>query len=778
LSALSLARLSIGPRLWFGFAMVLLPVLIVGLFVIRQMNASTDAVEAYHTVTENISTGQQLATRFNELRRQAILFVAAEKADATALRNASSEVGHRLATLQTRLASQGRADLEEVVRRFAVYSSNLGVLETARAARDASVEKGMEPAGLAARQALIALRDAAEGRQDFAVTIQAAKAESGLQVAQLEALRFLRAASAESADRASALIQDARRQIADLATGLPPALADRSQAAQTAVETYAVAFLEARRAMETMRELVSVTNRRHAEALQSALDSLGSVEAAAGAAAEAHAGAALDAAETTLLFGVGIALLFGMGFAFVIARSVSHPIRALTTVTTRLSAGDLAVHVPGTERGDETGALARAVAVFQEGLRAAEAARDAAAAARMAAEAERAASLRAMADRVESEGGAAVDAVARQMEAMAADATAMAVSAESVAADSTSVSDAAGEAQRNINTVAAATEQLGASIREITQQINGATQATGLAAQRGADGRERIAVLSQEVERIGGVARVIADIAGQTNLLALNATIEAARAGEAGKGFAVVASEVKQLAAQTAKATEEIARQVQEVTTATEGAVAIVRDMADAVAQVDQAAAAIAAAMEEQSAATQEIARAVAETSAAANQVAESIGAVSGEATENGARAAHMRSGADSARKAVAELRRTIIRVLREAAPEVQRRLQLRVPVDIPVRLGGTAEAGPWRLYDLSAGGCSLREDSPKLAVGTVVTISGDGPLSGLSIAARVAASPPQEPRLRLRFEAKDPATIARLEAAIERYVAAHPRAA
>jgi methyl-accepting chemotaxis protein len=377
-----------------------------------------------------------------------------------------------------------------------------------------------------------------------------------------------------------------------------------------------------------------------------------------------------DAAEAGAMVQLVLALVSALllaGIGLIVRWRVTRPIALLTSATGQLAAGRLDTRVPSAERTDEVGELARAVVVFQQGLVVAERQRAEAAALRAANEAERAEALRRMAEHVERESTVALEEVSRGMDRMSATAERLAKSAATVSSNSTEVAGAADGARANVQTVASATEELAASIRDITQQIAGAAAATRRAGDRGRDGQESISALSREVERIGGVARMIADIAGQTNLLALNATIEAARAGEAGKGFAVVASEVKSLAAQTARATEDIARQVQEVTDATSRAVQVVREMAQAVAEVDVAATAIAAAMEEQAAATQEIVRSATETANATNAVTERIAAVSAETERTGESAAEVSSQATLARKAVSDLHGVLVRVVRES---------------------------------------------------------------------------------------------------------------
>jgi methyl-accepting chemotaxis protein len=202
------------------------------------------------------------------------------------------------------------------------------------------------------------------------------------------------------------------------------------------------------------------------------------------------------------------------------------------------------------------------------------------------------------------------------------------------------------EASTNVQTVAAATEQLSASINEISRQVAESTNIAGEAVAQAEQTNAGVQALADAAQRIGDVVKLISGIAEQTNLLALNATIEAARAGEAGKGFAVVASEVKSLATQTAKATEEITAQVAAIQGATGASVQAIQAIGGTINRVNQIAAAIAAAVEEQGAATQEIARNVQQASNGTTQVSGHIASVSQAAGETGVAAGEVLSSA------------------------------------------------------------------------------------------------------------------------------------
>ena len=340
---------------------------------------------------------------------------------------------------------------------------------------------------------------------------------------------------------------------------------------------------------------------------------------------------------TSLLIGLG-------GFAYVLRR-VSAPIHAMAAAMRRLADGDFSVAVPHANRADEISLMASAVAVFREnGLREREtlAAREAE---RLEKE-RRAVTLAELVRGFESKVGQMTGVLSAAAGALEATARGMSATAERTGSRAAEVTAAAGEASGGVQSVASAAEELSASIGEISRQV---AQASGVASQaveaaRRTDGT--VQALAEGAERIGQVVELISTIAGQTNLLALNATIEAARAGEAGRGFAVVASEVKTLAAQTAKATEEIGAQVGQMQTATGEAVAAIRAIASTIEEVSAITVAIAAAVEQQSAATGEIARTVQGTAQAAEAVTRNIVTVSQGAEETGGAASQVLSAA------------------------------------------------------------------------------------------------------------------------------------
>jgi methyl-accepting chemotaxis protein len=214
----------------------------------------------------------------------------------------------------------------------------------------------------------------------------------------------------------------------------------------------------------------------------------------------------------------------------------------------------------------------------------------------------------------------------------------------------------------------------GAAIREIGSQVSQSTVVVGRAVAAGGETRATMEKLNEQVGRNVAVAHMIGEIAAKTNLLALNATIEAARAGEAGKGFAVVAGEVKQLATQTTQSTYEITRHIGEVREATGASVAAMGRIQQTIDEINVIATSIAAAVEEQGVATAEIARNVTETAEAAREMTRRINEVSMEAQSTGRDTARVRDNTIALNSEVSELQHAVIRVVRTATTDVDRR--------------------------------------------------------------------------------------------------------
>jgi len=333
--------------------------------------------------------------------------------------------------------------------------------------------------------------------------------------------------------------------------------------------------------------------------------------------------------QRTQILGTVAILMVAALLALLLGRGMSRPLTAITAVMNRLSSGDTDVAIPGGDRRDELGTMAGAVDVFRRNMIEARTLREAQEKAKDQAEQEKKALQRQMADRFEADVKSLVTAVAQATEDMQRVAAEITRSVNGTSAQATAAAAASEEASANINTVAAATDQLASSVAEISRQVTHSSNVADTAVDKAGKTTEMVSELAGSSEKIGDVLRLIGAIASQTNLLALNATIEAARAGEAGRGFAVIASEVKELANQTAKATEEIAGQVTAIQTSTGECAAAIGSISDTIREISGIATTIAAAVEEQGSATREIARSVQQVAEGTTEVAVNIAGAS-----------------------------------------------------------------------------------------------------------------------------------------------------
>jgi methyl-accepting chemotaxis protein len=339
--------------------------------------------------------------------------------------------------------------------------------------------------------------------------------------------------------------------------------------------------------------------------------------------------AAAASSQRNLILGASAILAAAALLAFLLGRGMSRPLTAITDVMNRLSSGDTDVAIPGGNRKDELGSMAGAVDVFRRNMIEARTLREAQEAAKQQTELEKRALQRQMADRFEADVKSVVGAVARATEDMQRVAAKITASVNGTSEQAAAAAAASEEASASVNTVAAATEQLASSVAEIGRQVTHSSDVADAAVAKAGQTTELVGSLAAAGQKIGDVLRLIGAIASQTNLLALNATIEAARAGEAGRGFAVVASEVKELASQTAKATEEIAGQVAAIQSSTGECVTAIGGIGDTIREISGIATTIAAAVEQQGSATREIARSVQQVAAGTSEVAVNVAGAS-----------------------------------------------------------------------------------------------------------------------------------------------------
>ena len=353
-----------------------------------------------------------------------------------------------------------------------------------------------------------------------------------------------------------------------------------------------------------------------AVALNEALTALEESAAARAETTVATARSTYEEARTLILVVLAVGLAAALGLGLFVARLVIRPVLAVRDGLVAVSRGDLTAEVDVATR-DEVGQMAGALNEATASLRS---------------------TVRATAESAQTLAAAA--------EELTGSAQAISSSAEEAAAQANSVAAAAEQISRNVQTVASGSEEMGASITEIAQNASEAARVAGTAVGTAEATTRTVTQLGQSSQEIGEVVRTITSIAEQTNLLALNATIEAARAGEAGKGFAVVANEVKELAQETAKATEDIARRVQAIQDDTSGATGAISEIAEVIGRINDFQTTIASAVEEQGATTAEMNRSVSEVATGSSQIADTIAGVAAAASTTTEGVAQTRSAA------------------------------------------------------------------------------------------------------------------------------------
>jgi methyl-accepting chemotaxis protein len=476
-----------------------------------------------------------------------------------------------------------------------------------------------------------------------ALELEASALDANVMRLRVASSRLLATRDGKGADIFNANLKKSRAQLSVLEQTAPPTLSALLAAVKEGVTRYADTF---EKASATMLLADDINDKIIVPLSKAAVDRIETVKTGieqAVAVTRAETYGRINSISTVQEIFAGAAAVFGLAIAFAIARGITNPLAELAKDADRLSGGDTTAEFRTAARGDEIGHVSAAVAKFRDNVIAQQEASKA-----FAREVEQREALnRNMENAVEnfrSKASELLTTVGENAGLLKQTAEALAGISGEATQQAAAAASASEQTSANVQTVAAAAEQLAGSIQEIGRQIELSNSTVRTAGTVTARSETEIEGLAQAAQSISSVVDLIQAIAAQTNLLALNATIEAARAGEAGRGFAVVAQEVKSLAAQTAKATQEIAQHVQGIQTSTSNAVASVKEVGLAMRRIDEVTTAIASAVEEQSAATREISQNVQMAATGSQTLATSISTVNAAIGETNRSADHVLS--------------------------------------------------------------------------------------------------------------------------------------
>jgi len=652
--------LSVIQRVGLGFGGVIVLLCLVGVISFLGLSEADGAFGAYRGIARETNGIGEVQVNLLKARFEVKAFLDNGSAAArNGFQSSATAVEQAIAVLLNEVDEPGqKTRVQQIAADFTTYTAAFQAVADLRQQQDRLVADGLDRHAAEVEPALVTLAELSEREGDAATVFHADESLRAVQATRIAFDRFLQKSDAATEEQVVAGLTRAKAVLDELTPHLTDprrhALAGQAHAALAAfAATHAEVRDINRRQQALVEERLGQIGPRMGAAIDEFRAQLQARQVALGtrASGQVHA---------TRLWVGGLALaalMVGLVGAWLVARSISRPLTAMTGAMDRLAAGETTVEIPGAGRGDEIGGMARTVAVFKENAIRVAHLQEEQEAARRRNEIERREAIISLADHFETAVMGLVRGVSDQAAEMRAAAADLSGTAEHSSSQAATVAGAAMQASASVETVASAAEELSASIREIGRQVSEATRISDQATLTASQTNARVEGLAAAAERIGEVIDLISEIANQTNLLALNATIEAARAGEAGKGFAVVANEVKGLATQTARATGDIGAQIVAIQEETRQTVAAIGAIAGVIEQVRRISSEIAAAVEQQGAATSEIARNVHEAANGTGAVSTTIGTISRSAVATGAASRQMLGSAESLARSAETLR-------------------------------------------------------------------------------------------------------------------------
>ena len=592
-----MGKFRVGTRIYVGFGFVLAMLCVVAVLGYQAVQKGTAGLNEYATVSNNALSVETIDRQVVGLRRNTYVYY--DSGSATSLKRAHDLIGLLQAGLDATIQQTRNAERQAKLRSMRAlideYATGVDAVVEKRAKREKLVRERMDVSGAAARKNLTAIIASAMKDGDNEAAALAGQTQESLMLARLGAIRYLagpsEALKTETEKRVGSFIEKAKALAQRLDNPERKRLAIE---AEKLARDYVSAFSAMAQTALEVDELVFKTLTEKGLELSKLAAETVALQQANLKQTKTDTDELFATLATVAITVSSIAIVLGLLFAFLVSRGITGPVGAMTGAMNRLADGDLEAHIPATENRDEIGEMAKAVQVFKDNAIRVKRMEAEQAEQKKRAEEERRAAMHQLADSFEASVGGVIHTVTSAVAELQAASEQMASTANEASAQATTVASASEQASANVETVASAAEELSSSIAEIGRRVAQSSQIAGGAVRQAHETNTKIQGLAQAASKIGEVVDLITDIAEQTNLLALNATIEAARAGDAGKGFAVVASEVKNLANQTAKATEEIGTQIAGVQGSTQEAVTAIGAIGKTIEEVDSIASSIA----------------------------------------------------------------------------------------------------------------------------------------------------------------------------------------